>query len=248
MCTICGAIIFSEFFAAVHSSHLAVLPFLSLFFCDFVNRVSSGVFPQIAQAATPADRMSPRVPSVAGELWNCASVNTVTPQARIYACVCAGTYASIYAFINVYMSLTKHIYIRSHRYTSGGACEIRYARAKVGARAVVDTFAEAEASAVSFLYEPRAPPSLFAGAVVDTFAAPAASAVSFPTELEATSSLVEATTGTSGEALRLPDTLDQNKLLSKQCINDLMQGGYMKGVSAHYTPSRGFSERWSSLE
>ena len=91
------AITFSEFFAAVHSSHVAVLPFRSRFLCDFVNCVSCGVFPQIAQAVTPADGMSPRVLPVAGKLCNCASVNIIGSQANIYVSVCAVTYAYIYA-------------------------------------------------------------------------------------------------------------------------------------------------------
>ena len=66
-------------------------------------------------------------------------------------------------------------------------------------------------------------PNVCARAVVATFAEAEASAVSLATELEAASSFFEATTDIPAGALRLPDTLDGNKLVSKHGINDLMQ-------------------------
>ena len=93
--------------------------------------------------------------------------------------------------------------------------------------------------------------TVFAVAVVDTFAEAATIFGAFATELETASSLFEANTGIPADASRLPDTLDQNKLLSKQCINDLMQGFHEQRFStSHRAWGRRSgskrSHRWSS--
>ena len=69
-------------FAAEHSLQVAVLPCLRRFICDFVNAVSPGVFPHIAQTFIAAESGPTGVPLVAGGLWHCVNANMIGNDLR----------------------------------------------------------------------------------------------------------------------------------------------------------------------